>query len=376
MFHFLIADNIPFAEEAFASHGQVERFSGRQPNPRQLQQADVLLVRSITQVNEQLLQHAPNLKLVGTATIGTDHFDINALRERDIAWVSCPGVNADSVGEYVLTAVLALHATDPKALQSKRVSIIGAGHTGQATGRRLAALGLRVDYYDPPRAQYDAEFKSISWEHALGADIISIHVPLTSAGDNSTKHLFDAQVLARLTGQQTLINASRGAVIDNRALLQRQQQEPLQLVLDVWEGEPEVLVELIDHCAIATAHIAGHSLNGKIRGTQMLYAACQTHFEWHQQPPNWAELVPVPTTLAWQCTRMPSNAQLAKWALENYDIWRDDQNMRAQGKTPVGFDQLRKDYPIRFELCSRPLTVAASVNQPARQRLHDLGFIF
>lgn len=376
MRHFLIADNIPFAEEAFATHGQIERFGGRQPEPRQLEKADVLLVRSITKVDDALLDQAPRLQLVGTATIGTDHLDTIALQQRDIAWISSPGANANSVGEYVLTALLALVKEQGWSAQGKRAAIVGAGHTGRATGQRLAALGLEVNYYDPPRAKTDDSFDSIEWDDVLTADVISLHVPLVRNGANPTEHMFDARNLAKLSSEQVLINASRGAVIDNQALLKRQQERPLQLVLDVWEGEPEVLSELVTHCVIATPHIAGHSLNGKIRGTQMLYEACRTHFGWHQQPPNWAMLFPAPAGEPWHCTRMPSLAQLAQWALQNYDIWQDDQAMRTQGLDAAGFDQLRRDYPVRFELCSRTLDVADTVSQSARQRLHDLGFNF
>lgn len=376
MLHFLIADNIPLAEEVFAPFGHIERFGGREPEPRQLEKADVLMVRSITEVNEQLLSYAPNLKFVGTATIGTEHLDKAALKKRQIPWVGSPGANADSVGEYVLTALLAVAMKLEWALSDKRVVIIGAGHTGQATGRRLTALGLQVDYFDPPRAQQEPDFKSIAWEEALTADIISLHVPLTSTGTAKTKHLFDAAVLSQLTSKQVLINASRGAVIDNQALLKRQQEKPLHLILDVWEGEPDVLTELIDHTIIATPHIAGHSLNGKIRGTQMLYDACRAQFDWRQKAPNWAELFPAPPGASWRCSRMPSHAQLSQWLLENYDIWHDDHSMRTQGIEAVGFDQLRRQYPVRFELCSHTLDVAASVNEATRQRLHDLGFNF
>lgn len=376
MLHFLIADNIPLAEEVFSLHGHIERFGGREPDPRQLKKAEVLLVRSITQVNEQLLNYAPNLQFVGTATIGTEHLDKAALQNRQIPWVGSPGANADSVGEYVVTALLAVAAKSKWSLTDKRVVIIGAGHTGEATGRRLAALGLQVDYFDPPRAQQEPGFKSIAWEHALTADIISLHVPLTTTGTDKTQHLFDAAALSKLTSDQVLVNASRGAVIDNQALLERQQKKPLHLILDVWEGEPDVLIELIDHTSIATPHIAGHSLNGKIRGTQMLYDACRAQFDWRQHAPNWAELFPAPPETSWHCSRMPPHAQLSQWLLENYDIWRDDHSMRALGTDAVGFDQLRRNYPVRFELCSRTLKVASSVNQTARQRLHDLGFNF
>lgn len=376
MLNFLIADNIPFADEVFASHGRIERFAGRLPEPRQLAVADVLLVRSITQVNAALLEQSPNLQFVGTATIGTEHMDLKALDARNIAYASSPGANADSVGEYILTAWLALAQKHDWKVAQQRVAIIGAGHTGQAAGRRLEALGLKVEYYDPPKAEADSDFTSMSWSRVLSADVISLHVPLTREGEHPTYHLFDTDALEQLAGHQCLLNASRGAVIDNQALLARQQQDPLTLVLDVWEGEPELVDGLIDLVDIATPHIAGHSLNGKVRGTQQLYAACRQHFDWHQQAPNWGGLMPAPRSFEWQCARMPSQQMLTQWVLQNYPIWQDDTAMREHGLSAEGFDTLRREYPVRFELASHWLQVDDKVGEGARKRLHGLGFSF
>lgn len=376
MLKFLIADNIPYAQELFAPHGTVERFAGREPEPRQLEKADVLLVRSITQVNEKLLSLAPQLKFVGTATIGMEHLDEAALRKRNIHYVGSPGANAESVGEYVLTALLALAAKYQWQLAQQRVAIIGAGHTGLAAGRRLAALGLCVEYYDPPRAERDANFTTVSLQRALSADIISLHVPMIKNGDNPTYHLLDEARLAQLQSRQLLINASRGAVVDNLALLRRLREDALPTVLDVWEGEPEILTELIEFVEIATPHIAGHSLNGKVRGTQMLYDACVDFFAWKDVEPDWASLLPAPASLGWSCESMPSQATLSAWALQNYDIWADDARMRESGTHGTGFDRLRREYPVRFELCSQWLAVSKTLPAAARSRLSQLGFTF
>ena len=373
---FLIADNIPYAQAVFTPHGTVERFTGREPESRQLEHADVLLVRSITEVNEKLLRCAPQLKLVGTATIGIEHLDQSALRQRDIHYVNSPGANAESVGEYVLTAVLALADKHQWQLAQQRVAIIGAGHTGQAAGRRLAALGLRVEYYDPPRAERDSAFKSVALQRALSADIISLHVPLIKDGTSPTYHLLDATRLAQLKSHQLLINASRGAVVDNQALLERLRKGAFGTVLDVWEGEPDILAELLEFVEIATPHIAGHSLNGKVRGTQMLYDACVDFFAWKDAKPDWAALLPAPAALGWSCISMPTQATLSAWALQNYDIWADDARMREEGTHAAGFDRLRREYPVRFELCSHWLEVSNSLPAAARSRLSQLGFTF
>ncbi|MCC5879848.1 MAG: 4-phosphoerythronate dehydrogenase [Idiomarina sp.] len=374
--NFLIADNIPFAQALFAPHGKVERFAGREPPASQLANADVLLVRSITQVNEALLALAPHLKFVGTATIGREHLDETALQKRGIHYVSSPGANADSVGEYVLTALLALAQKHSLRLAEQRVAIIGAGNTGQAAGRRLTGLGLNVEYYDPPRAAREPDFQSIALARALSADIISVHVPLSQQCQHGTHHLFNRQRIDALKTDQVLINASRGAVIDNQALLERLQRDSLLVVLDVWEGEPEIITDLLPLIEIATPHIAGHSLNGKVRGTQMLYDACAEFFAWREAKPDWSALFPQPSPYGWSCEKMPSQSTLTDWALQNYDIWADDARMRAEGTCAAGFDRLRRDYPVRFELCSQRLEVAVSVSDDARSRLAQLGFTF
>ncbi|MGX5914558.1 4-phosphoerythronate dehydrogenase [Aliidiomarina sp. Khilg15.8] len=372
---FLIADNIPLAREVFTTQGTVERFSGRTPAPEQLHAADVLLVRSITQVNAELLEQAPRLKFVGTATIGCEHVDEDALAARGIGFASSPGANADSVGEYVFTAVLALAQKKSWTLAKRSAAIVGAGATGRAAGRRLSALGIQVEYYDPPRqAESCRDFDYITWEQVLGADIISLHVPLLRQGPHATYHLFDEAALARLQAEQLLINSSRGAVVDNAALGRRLQNHGPVTVLDVWEGEPQIDVALLDYIEIATPHIAGHSLNGKFRGTQMLYEACRKFFAWSSPEPDWEGLFPAPTQLGWECTGMPTQKQLTQWSLDNYPIWQDDQAMRQRGTSGAGFDELRRNYPVRYELCSQIVEVPASLKKTDQDRMQAMGF--
>lgn len=373
--HFLIAENIPLAQEAFANHGTIERFSGRQPGPEQLRKAEVLLVRSITPVDEELLAQAPALKFVGTATIGCEHVDEAALRARGVGFASAPGANAESVGEYVFTAILALAQQKDWNLRGRSAAIVGAGATGRAAGRRLRALGIEVCYYDPPRQQQGCtDFAYVGWEQVLQSDIISLHVPLAREGQHPTYHLFDAAVLSQLDSSQVLVNTSRGAVINNTALRQYLQTGGATVVLDVWEGEPQIDTALLDCINIATPHIAGHSLNGKIRGTQMLYQACGDFFSWSAAPPDWASLFPAPAPLGWECASMPSQQQIARWALENYPIWQDDHAMRTQGLDAAGFDHLRRTYPVRYELISQVVQVPPGLKKTDRDRMQAMGF--
>lgn len=373
--HFLISQNIPLAQEVFTEHGTIERFSGREPALEQLRQAEVLLIRSITEVNKALLDNAPNLKFVGTATIGCEHVDEDELQARGIGFASSPGANADSVAEYVFTAVLAMAEKASWTLTGRSAAIIGAGATGRAAGRRLSALGMDVQYYDPPREDDGCtEFEYIGWDQVLRADIISLHVPLLKDGPYPTYHLLDEQVIQQLQPEQFLINCSRGAVVDNSALCKHLRHKGPLAALDVWEGEPHIDTTLLDYVDIATPHIAGHSLNGKIRGTQMLYQACREFFDWATPEPDWAGLFPAPASYGWECESMPEQEQLTRWVLENYPIWKDDAAMREDGRTAKGFDQLRRDYPVRYELISQIVHVPATLKKADYDRMQAMGF--
>ncbi|EKE83841.1 4-phosphoerythronate dehydrogenase [Idiomarina xiamenensis] len=383
----VLADsNIPLVESLFSSLDSVSAFhtySQRQPSPAQLADCDVLLVRSITAVNAELLAQAPRLRFVGTATIGTEHVDQMALQQRNIAFASAPGANADSVAEYVLSCVLALGGASIIDSQ-QHVAIIGAGHTGRASGRRLQALGLTVSYYDPPLlAQLQSAFcDSVKrqdllahddWQQVLSADIISCHVPLTQSGQHPTYHLFDADALAQLAADTLFINASRGAVVDNTALRQRQQTPAaLKLALDVWESEPHVDACLANRVAIATPHIAGHSVEGKAGGGLSLYKAfCR----WQKRAcdVNLADYLPASASRQWQWPEMPTAEQLQAAILSRYDVRDDHRWWQQQGTRALSFDQARRDYAARQRrqlACDRVLTRDAVV----AERMQQLGF--
>jgi len=289
-------ENMPFAQEFFTEFGDLVPFSGRELNAEQVADADVLLVRSITKVNQALLKDNNRLKFVGTATIGVDHIDQNYLNERNINFSSAPGCNAISVAEYVISSLVVLAERYLIDLFSLTVGIVGAGNTGTRLSEKLTALGIKHVLCDPLLAEQshdDREF--VSLETALACDVISLHVPKTMTGDYATFHLLNEMRLSQLSENQILINACRGEVIDNQALLKlKQQGHGVKLVLDVWENEPNILHELIPFCEITTAHIAGYSLEGKARGTEMLYQALCQQLE-ISPTKHLAKLLPVAT---------------------------------------------------------------------------------
>ncbi|MGM0905886.1 MAG: 4-phosphoerythronate dehydrogenase [Pseudomonadota bacterium] len=342
----VVADqNIPALSDILSGAGMLSYFSERTPPQDMLADADALLVRSVTTVDEELLKLAPHLKFVASATIGTEHVNLPLLKNRGITFAHAPGANAQSVGEYVLCVVLDwLSNKSVYSVDEVDVAIVGAGHTGKAAGQRLQALGLNVHYYDPPLCKKGVKFVHDHWQRVLTADIISCHVPLTDDGDFPTRHLFESTALQSLHSEQLLVNASRGAVIDNKALLDRVVLgERPSIALDVWENEPDVLLDLVPYIDIATPHIAGHSLEGKVGGAVMIANALLAHFE---IPVN-KELEEVLPKVEWpelDAAVLTSPERLNSWVKEHFNIHEDDKNFRRHGLTRNGFDSLRRNY--------------------------------
>ncbi|PSJ47583.1 4-phosphoerythronate dehydrogenase [Zobellella endophytica] len=354
----LLADeNMPFVQELFGDWADVATCPGRDIRPEQLRDVDVLLVRSITRVDEALLARAERLAFVGTATIGCDHVDTALLARRGIGFASAPGCNKVAVGDYVLAALLRVAAHKDWRLGEKTLAVIGAGNTGAEVARRARALGMRVMLCDPPLAERDpTDF--VRFEQAMSADIVSFHVPLTRTGPHASWHLLDEALIGGLHPEQVLINACRGDVWDNQALLARQQgPAPLTLVMDVWEHEPRVLAPLVPHVLIASPHIAGYSLEGKARGTFALYQAlCAQQGRDTGFAPE--QLLPPPPVAGVTLTGVPDQVQLERLVRLVYDIEQDDRAFRRALGQPGFFDRLRKDYPERRELGSLRLAGA------------------
>lgn len=357
----VVDENIPCADDAFGTLGTVVSVPGRALSTEHIRDTDVLLVRSVTPVNDDLL-NGHTLQFVGSATIGTDHVNRDALRARGIPFAHAPGSNADSVADYVIAALLH-HATRTGTdLPSRTVGVVGCGNTGRRVARRCEAIGCRVLRNDPPRAETEPEhadrFASLN-TLLQEADIISLHVPLTTRGPHATYQLVDTEAVAAMQAGTWLVNTSRGPVVDGHAVREGLHHGPIgALLFDVWPHEPAPDPALIRDAAVATPHIAGYAYDGKVRGTYMLYRAlcdvlgCSPTWvpssalaahapdTWHLSPPDarW------PRTEAWQAL-----------AQQAYPIADDDRRMRALAAHPPekrghAFAELRRTYPIRREM--------------------------
>ena len=365
----IVADeNIPLIEAFFASFGEIRRLPGRQITRADVHDADVLLVRSVTRVDRELLEGSA-VRFVGTCTIGTDHLALDYFEQAGIQWSSAPGCNARGVVDYVLGSLLTLADIEGADLAQRTYGVIGAGEVGGRLVRVLRDLGWNVRVCDPLRQAAEGA-GYVSLEQIIEqCDVISLHTPLSKNGEFATWHLLDEARLNRLKPGTWLINASRGPVVDNAALRKvLNAREDLQAVLDVWEGEPQVDVELADLCVLATPHIAGYSLDGKQRGTAQIYEAL-CDFLGQAPQVKLADLLPAPWLAR---VELSANSDQA-WALAMlcrgvYDPRRDDADFRrtltgSGDQQKLAFDALRKLYPVRREI--EGLTVHIEGHNPA-----------
>jgi erythronate-4-phosphate dehydrogenase len=374
----IVADeNIPLLDEFFAGFGDIRRLPGRSIDAASVADADVLLVRSVTNVTRALLQGSP-VKFVGTCTIGTDHLDIPYFAEAGITWSSAPGCNARGVVDYVLGSLMVLAERQSADLTQRTYGVVGAGQVGGRLVKVLRGLGWRVLVCDPPRQTAEGgDFVSLQ-QVLAECDVISLHTPLERAGENPTYHLLDAEHLANLKAGCWLINSSRGPVVDNQALRELLPSRPdLQVVLDVWEGEPQADVELAAQCQIATPHIAGYSLDGKLRGTEQIYQA-YCAFKGIPAAIELQTLMPAP----WLRELLVDASAPAHWALSSicravYDPRGDDADFRrsllGDAATRRGaFDALRKNYPVRREIDGLHVRVSGAA-QGLAEKISALG---
>lgn len=376
----IVADeNIPLLDAFFAGFGEIRRVPGRSIDPATVEQADVLLVRSVTAVNRALLENS-KVRFVGTCTIGTDHLDLDYFNQAGITWSSAPGCNARGVVDYVLGSLMTLAEIEGVDLAQRTYGVVGAGEVGGRLIKVLKGLGWNVKVCDPPRqAAEGGDYVSLE-EIIEQCDVISLHTPLTRNGDAATWHLFDQQRLQRLKSGAWLINAARGPVVDNAALREvLLEREDLQAVLDVWEAEPEVDVALAELCVLATPHIAGYSLDGKQRGTAQIY---QAYCRFLGQPARiqLSDLLPAPwlSEVSLHADSDPAWA-LAMLCRGVYDPRRDDADFRRSlvgnvAQQRATFDVLRKQYPVRREI--EGLKVRIEGQSPVlRQIVEALGAI-
>ena len=381
----VVDDVIPHTAALQALMGEVTILPGRDITPATISDADILLVRSITPVNESLLA-GTSVQFVGTATAGIDHFDIEAIERLGVAWSAAPGSNAVSVVEYVLCA-LATAGWFERVMSGSPVGLVGLGQVGERLARRLSHLGCQVLAYDPLRVDWPSDIRRAELEEILCQPVISLHANLHDQGAHASRGLLDADqaermitALSKQEGGGLFINAGRGDLMTLDALT-RLVDSPWTVILDTWPGEPSLSADLLSRCDWVSPHIAGHSIKARENGSDLLAAAVA----------RWASVeAPAPHELLDQdglgitveipsAERGATDSEVTGWMTEflrqQSILPRENARLRDAAKgglASVEFDRLRKSYHQPAEWTGQPVTIAAG-NDGLRAGAERLG---
>ena len=369
---FLCDIALPNSVEVFSQYGEVALKNGRQINADDLVDVDVLIIRSITKVNEDLLSKANKLKFVGTATAGMDHIDTALLDKKGIAYSNAQGSNCESVGDYILSVLLVLAEKYNLSFEGKSIGIVGCGFVGSQVYNKAKALGLTIVKNDPPRFKAGDKTCNATLDEALACDIVTLHVPLIKDGEYKTLHLIDEQKLLKLKPNAIFINASRGNVVDNEALSVFLEKRPdVKVWLDVFEGEPQInCKKLLSQVDGATAHIAGYSYESKRRANVML-ANTLAHVLKLEEPKAYQMPKPeIESTTLGKVENLDLDL-IRRLVFSVYDVRRDSLMFKNCFKDAKSFDAMRSNYRERRELSSLHLL---NVEDKFKEQLSLLGF--
>jgi len=374
----IVADsNIPFAAKACARLGDVEIVKAGELSAERLRDCDVLLCRSTRKINAELLD-GTSVRFVATATIGVDHVDLDYLEGRGIGFASAPGSNANSVSEYITSALVVMAHEMGRRLGDMAIGVVGVGNVGSRVVKKAGALGMTVLQNDPPLERQTGESRFRPLDDLMDADVISLHVPLAREGEDATYHMVDGAFLDKMKPGAMLINSARGAVADTAALDAVIDSGKLPaVVLDVWENEPNIDANLAAKAALATPHIAGHSFDGKVNGTKMVYdAACA----FLGVPASWTpdSVMPPPAIPRLELdARARGDEDVVRDAvLALYDVRRDDAGLRRMPKDGTGgehFARLRREYWQRRAFHNTTVALTGG-SAELRAKLSGLGF--
>lgn len=377
----ILADRIiANAKEAFSVFGEVTLFEGRDLNPSMLKRADVLLIRSVTKVDATFLASTP-VKFVGTATAGMDHVDVDSLEQAKITFASAPGCNANAVAEFIATSVVTFCVRENLRAESTQVAIIGHGAVGSRVEHKLVSLGFGCLLTDPFKAQENNGNDYVSLDAALGADIVTLHAPLTTDGPYPTYRLIDAPQIDRMRNCRLLINAARGGIVNEVALMARVNSDPrFHAQLDCWENEPQINRDLIAQLFRASPHVAGHSIEARQNATSMLVGAL---LKWCRAEPSLSkpsqQYADVDNMGLGEGGEIQDNFSALAHLLTQCCPINDindamlDLSRLSEGKAGAEFDRLRRQFAGRREFTAYQVPIEVS-SRFAHNSLQELGF--
>jgi erythronate-4-phosphate dehydrogenase len=368
----IIDDKIPYIREAFEQVAEVIYLPGSKTTPEIVKNADAIITRTRTICNEKLLKDS-SVKFIATATIGYDHIDTEYCESAGIEWTNAPGCNAESVNQYIASALFSWSMRKRTDLAGKTIGIVGVGQVGSRVAKTCETIGMKVLLNDPPRERVEGpgkftDLKTIQHE----ADIITFHVPLNMTGDDATFHMVNSEFLNGLKNRPLLINSCRGEVFETDALKEAYKSKIISgLIIDCWENEPDIDNELLNMVDFGTPHIAGYSKDGKANGTKMSVQAVSRFF--NLELDNWQPLgiePPENPVIEIDGNQRREYSILAEAILSTYQIENDFEALKEKTSD---FEKLRGDYPVRREFDSFTV-VAENIEKGILEKLKKLGF--
>ena len=369
MLNIVCDSNILVTPSLRAIARNIVQMPGRAITRDHLYDCDVLLVRSITRVDVELLKNTA-VRFVGTATAGTDHIDCLALKEQGIDVAAAPGANANAVAEYVITAITAAGRL-PDIMAGMSVGVVGYGAVGQRVATLLLALGARPMVWDPWQV-VPSQLAASDLHRVLSQSVVTLHASLHNTPPWPSRHLLSPKLAAQMAAPQLLINAGRGGLIPRAALVMLIERG-VKLVLDTWPDEPDIDEELLTNTLIATPHIAGYSEVAKRLATEQLVIALQQSGLIAQQN---AEINEYESTFDATSVDLNQSDWCERLLLQYYPLADDDGALRACANPHVSaadFDRLRARYRLRGELRGTQLLLSGVPSPGQQQILQTLG---
>lgn len=336
----IIDNNIPYIKGVLEPKAEIIYKEGHQITNEDLMLCQALITRTRTQCNKKLLDNTP-INIIATATIGFDHIDTHYCDQNNIIWKNAPGCNANAVAQYISTAISYWCQQNNKALDTLTIGIVGVGHVGKAVKSMCKKMGLKVLLNDPIREENEPTTFSTLSTIAQQCDIISFHTPLTKEGKYPSYFLANESFFNKLQKKPLIINAARGGVIKEQALLDALKNNTVcDCIIDCWENEPNINTELCDKALIATPHIAGYSADGKANATSMSVRTISQYFNLGFDHFSVSELPIIhPKDISY--------SQIIQHCLSTYDIGKDSKLLKQNSKE---FEKQRKTYNYRREV--------------------------
>lgn len=367
-------DKIPFLKGVLEPFADVIYLPPKEIIRETVKHADALLIRTRTKCNQDLLAGSA-VKFIATATIGFDHIDNSYCDANKISWMSAPGCNSSSVQQYIASALVTIAARKNIKLVDMTLGIVGVGNVGSKVERLAKAIGMNVLLCDPPRQRREGGNQFVSLDELVKcSDNITFHVPLNRSGEDKTFHLADERFFESFYESKIIFNSSRGEVVETTALKNAVKNGSVSdLVLDVWENEPNIDPELLELADIATPHIAGYSADGKANGTAICVNGLAEFFSlpldknWY---PNEIPNSISSNIIGIDCTGKTEEEIIREVVLSTYKIEEDDYRLRSSIGT---FEKQRGDYPVRREFTFYSLELK-NCAEKIQNKLYQIGF--